>query len=171
MSPDPRAVSRSTPKSRLKKESPPRVQPGRAEESMHTMIDVAANDARQARGTVVDRALIAHVRRAADWHVMPYGWWTEVSGAHVIFDRKYRPLCRRHNDGHVEIVPSDTWTIWVKEDWLYSSPDTPYTRPKARNRVLGVVQRLGLADEIKRRRSLDRRGLLPLAPIQGRADK
>jgi hypothetical protein len=32
-----------------------------------------------------------------------------------------------------------------------------------------VVQRLGLAEEIKRRRSLDRRGLLLRAPLGGRA--
>ena len=100
---------------------------------------------------------------------MPYGWWTEASGAHVIYDRKYRPICRKHIDGRVEIVPSDTWIVFESSRHFYCGPDYPYTCPEARSRVLGVVQRLGLADEIKRRRSLDRRGLLPQASHLGRA--
>jgi hypothetical protein len=126
-------------------------------------------NARQAHDTIDDRALIAHMRRVTEWICFPYGWWTEASGAHVIYDRKYRPICRKHTDGRVEIVPSDTWIIFESSRHFYCSPDTPYTCPEARDRVLGVVYRLGLADEIKRRRSLDRRGLLPRAPWGGRA--
>jgi hypothetical protein len=116
-----------------------------------------------------DRVLIAHFRRVAEWTCLPYGWWTEASGAYVVYDRRYRPICRRHADGRVEIVPSDCWITFESSRHFYCGPDYPYTCPEARSRVLGVVQRLGLADEIKRRRSLDRRGLLPMAPHLGRA--
>jgi hypothetical protein len=126
-------------------------------------------EAPQAHTTIDDRALIAHMRRVADWRVMPYGWWTEASGAHVIYDRQYRPICRKHTDGRVEIIPSNSWITFESSHHFYCGPDYPYTCPEARSRVLGVVQRLGLAEEIKRRRSLDRRGLLPMASHLGRA--
>jgi hypothetical protein len=125
-------------------------------------------EAPQAHTTIDDRALIAHMRRVTDWRCMPYGWWTEASGAHVIYDRQYRPICR-HTDGQVEIVPSDSWITFESSSHFYCGPDYPYTCPEARDRVLGVVYRLGLVDEIKRRRDLDRRGRLPRAPFMGRA--
>jgi hypothetical protein len=133
------------------------------------MRQIISFEAPQAQNTVDDRALIAHMRRVTEWSCFPYGWWTEASGAHVVYDRKYRPICRKHTDGRVEIVPSETWITFESSRHFYCSPETPYTCPEARSRVLGVVQRLGLADEIKRRRSLDRRGLLPRAPLGGRA--
>jgi hypothetical protein len=125
---------------------------------------------RQPHNVINDRALIAHMHRFTEWICFPYGYWNEACGAHVIFDRKYRPICR-HTDGKVEIIPSDSWILFESSSHFYCSPITPYTCPKARSRVLGVVQRLGLADEIKRRRSLDRRGLLPQAPLGGRASR
>jgi hypothetical protein len=126
-------------------------------------------EAPQAHTTIDDRALIAHMRRVTNWRVMPYGFWSEASGAHVVYDRQYRLICRRSTDGTVETLPSDCWITFESSQHFYCSPDTPYTCPEARSRVLGVVQRLGLADEIKRRRSLDRRGLLPQARHRGRA--
>lgn len=74
-------------------------------------------------------------------------------------------MCRKHPSGTVEILPfartinrsrkaDDLWIDWVDERRLYTGTTHPANDARSRRRVLGVVQRLGLADEIIRRREV-----------------
>jgi hypothetical protein len=97
----------------------------------------------------------------ARWRIFPYGWWDEGDGRVVIFDRKYRPICRRYPDRRVEIVASNQEIKFVGQTWLYGTDGShPCDDRRARERVLGVVRRLGLVDELRHRRRLESRGRL-----------
>jgi hypothetical protein len=99
-------------------------------------------------------------RRRDGWFVYPYGWWTELAGAYVIFDRFYRPIARL-SSGQVEIVQSDVGIDFIDQRWFYSSGNSPFINAETRGRILGVVDRLGIMEEVERRIGLARRGLLP----------
>ncbi|MGY4467329.1 hypothetical protein ACVWWK_003011 [Bradyrhizobium sp. LB9.1b] len=107
--------------------------------------------------------LLRGMQRDRRWSPFPYGWWTEADGSHVIFDRGYRLICRKQPNGAVEILPfartgnfsgkvDDLWIDWVDQRWLYTGLTHPARDDLSRLRVLGVVQRLGVRDEIVRRR-------------------
>jgi hypothetical protein len=109
--------------------------------------------------------LLRGMQQERRWAPFPYGWWTEADGSFVIFDRGYRLICRKHTSGWVEILPfactdnfgrkaDDLWIDWVDQRWLYTGLTHPARDALSRSRVLGVVQRLGLADEIVRRREV-----------------
>ncbi|MBR0787768.1 hypothetical protein JQ631_01730 [Bradyrhizobium manausense] len=107
--------------------------------------------------------LLRGMQRDRRWSPFPYGWWTEADGSHVIFDRGYRLICRKRANGSIEIFPfastanfarmtDDLWIDWIDQRWLYRGPAHPARDEFSRLRVLGVVHRLGLQDEIVRRR-------------------
>lgn len=109
-----------------------------------------------------DAGFFAIMRRQSRWMLHPYGWWTERSGSHVVFDRKYRPICRVHPDGKVEIVRSNLWIDFLSEHFINHPSQSPNDRDGvARDKIERVVSRLGLADEIAKRRHLLRQGRLP----------
>ncbi|MCP1738200.1 hypothetical protein [Bradyrhizobium japonicum] len=109
--------------------------------------------------------LLHGMQQERRWSTFPYGWWTEADGSFVIFDRGYRLICRKRTRGSVEILPfactgnptrktDDLWIDWVDQRWLYTGVTHPARDELSRLRVLGVVQRLGLRDEIVRRREV-----------------
>jgi hypothetical protein len=108
------------------------------------------------------RKLLRQLRHAARWSLLPYGWWTDADGSFVIFDGRYRPICRKRPHGSIEIVAPGTWIAYVGQSWLYRGLVHPDNNAAARDRVLGVVQRLDLADEIARRREHVRETRTPL---------
>ena len=110
-------------------------------------------------------SLLRGMQRERRWSSAPYGWWTEANGSFVIFDRGYRLICRKRPNGAVEILPfactgnfsrktDDLWIEWNSQRWLYTGLTDPTRDALSRRRVLGVVQRLALADEIIRRREV-----------------
>jgi hypothetical protein len=49
----------------------------------------------------------------------PYGAWTERDGSVVLFDRKYKPICRyRADTSEVEVVAPDQRISFVRETWF-----------------------------------------------------
>jgi hypothetical protein len=116
--------------------------------------------------------LLRGMQRERRWAPFPYGWWTEADGSFVIFDRGYRLICRKRLNGAVEILPfactadfsrktDDLWIERVAQNWLYTGLTHPARDARSRQRVLGVVERLCLADEIIRRREVaDREWML-----------
>jgi hypothetical protein len=107
--------------------------------------------------------LLRGLHRAARWSLFPYGWWIEADGSFVIFDRRYRPICRKRPDDSVEILPfirvdyserqtNKLWIAKIGERWLYTDLTHPVANVETRQRVIGVVQHLSLANEIIRRR-------------------
>lgn len=95
-----------------------------------------------------------HLIRRTYWCFAPRGWWTEESGSHVVFDRAYRPICRVRAGRVVEIVEPDTWIEHIAEHLLHK--DTPRYCAEARRVAAGVIARLGIHDEIKRRHKIGR---------------
>lgn len=107
------------------------------------------------------RNLLVGMRRAMRWRIWPYGWWQEDDGSYVIFDRLYRPICRKRPCGTVEIVRPDQWIAYVDQRYLYTDIRHPDGNTAIAQRLFGIVQRLGIRDELARRRGLDRRRRLP----------
>lgn len=107
--------------------------------------------------------LLRGMQRERRWAPFPYGFWTEADGSFVIFDRGYRLICRKRTNGAAEILPfartgnfsrkvDDLWIDWIDQRWLYTGSTHPDRDALSRLRVLGAVRRLGIEDEIIRRR-------------------
>lgn len=92
--------------------------------------------------------------RLTYWCFAPHGRWTEASGSYVVFDRRYHPICRVYADGAVEIVKPDTSIEYVAEHFYHK--DTPRYCDEARRIAAGVIARLGIDAEIKRRLKIGR---------------
>lgn len=106
-------------------------------------------------------AFIRTVQRQRAWRLFPYGEWTERGGSRVIFDRQYRPICRIHTNGRVEIVRPETWISHIRQRFFHRgfgpSPDAA-TKAAALNVMRSCS---GMETELRRRRDLERRGILP----------
>lgn len=109
--------------------------------------------------------LIIGMKKAAQWSIFPYIYFREADGSSVVLDRRYRLICRHRQNGTVEILPfvrtdvatSKHWIRLVSQHRLYTDFSHPADDEASRQRVLGVVERLGLKDEIIRRRQALRR--------------
>lgn len=99
--------------------------------------------------------------RGARWKIFPYGAWTEAGGASVIFDRAYRPICRVRSGGAVEIVRPDHWITFKRQRWFWDGWTHPKDTAETRERLIALISRYGLEPELRRRRELEKRGLLP----------
>lgn len=110
-------------------------------------------------------SLLQGMQRERRWAPFPYGWWTKADGSFVIFDRGYRLICHRRLNGSIEILPfactsnfgrkaDDLWIERVDQCWIYTGSTHPARDARSRHRVLGVVERLGLTNEIIRRRDV-----------------
>jgi hypothetical protein len=119
--------------------------------------------------TEVD-ALLRGFRRQAELWLLCYGDWLEYSGARIIFDRCYRPICRVWPDGRHEIVPPDTFIRYRKQRFYHSGFGL-HLDPETRALVTRFITRFGLTDEFRHRRDLLRQGKLPrwdrVTPPQG----
>lgn len=109
------------------------------------------------------RDFLRILTRMHAWKIWPYGWWTEADGSFVVFDGKYRPMCRKRPNGQVELLPSDMTIDYVDQRYLYTYSTHPENCHETRERLDGVVARLGLGREIERRRMLVKRRQLPTA--------
>ncbi|MCK1685638.1 hypothetical protein [Bradyrhizobium sp. 145] len=122
-----------------------------------TDIDLDPFDAIDPRITQKARRL----HRIHRWVFFPYCWTNEPSGA-LLLDRKYHPLCRKQPDGTVEILPvADIERAPLLKPkrlrFLYGSLDHPCDTDETQQRLLCMVRRLGLEDEVYRRyEALDR---------------
>jgi hypothetical protein len=105
-------------------------------------------------------AFVRLIQRQALWHIFSYGEWIEPSGAKVVFDRQYRPICRVHVDGPVEIVSPDTWITFTAERF-YHGGFGPRPDAETRSATLEIMLRYGLELELRRRRKAARGGTLP----------
>lgn len=99
------------------------------------------------------------LHRVRRWVFFPYGYWTEPDGSFVIFDRRYHPLARKRPDGSVQILPMADLDRapqikFKKQHFLYGSIDHPCDNEEMQQRLIRVVQRLGLEEEIHRRYEL-----------------
>jgi hypothetical protein len=107
---------------------------------------------------------LASVQDPSFWSIYPHGYWLEHGKSYVLFDVKRRPICRVHSDGEVEIVRPDVWIWPISERFINHPSDCPSHRDgSARRKIEGIVARLGIADELKRRRKLEREDRLACA--------
>jgi len=93
--------------------------------------------------------------RFRSWNIFPYGWWEEADGSLVIFDRRYRPLCRKGPDGYVEILRPSDRISYIKQSHIYRLSEHPADNPVMKRRIYGIVHRLGLLPELSRRQQLE----------------
>ncbi|TGV90025.1 hypothetical protein EN801_020425 [Mesorhizobium sp. M00.F.Ca.ET.158.01.1.1] len=100
--------------------------------------------------------------RGARWRIFPYGAWIEADGAAVIFDRAYRPICRVQGEV-VEVVPPETWIAFKRQRWFYRDWTSPTINPETREKLIAIVAHYRIEPELRRRRDLERKRLLPRA--------
>jgi hypothetical protein len=98
----------------------------------------------------------SRLHRTMRWVFFPYGWWAEADRSLVVFDRRYHPLCRKHPDGTVTILPMldldrAPQIKFRKQHFLYRGIDHPCDNEDTQQRLIGAVQRLGLEEEIHHR--------------------
>ncbi len=103
---------------------------------------------------ITDKARRLH--RTRRWVFFPKGYWTERDGSFVIFDGRYHPLARKRPDGSVQILPMldldrAPRIKFKKEQFLYGGLDHPCDTEETQQRLIRVVQRLGLEEEIHHR--------------------
>lgn len=100
-------------------------------------------------------------RSLQEWAIFPYGKFIEADGAEVIFDRRYRPICRVFLDRRVEVVNPRQWINFEDQSWFYNSINHPCNNKKTRTVLLNLIEELGLAAELMARRELEENGGLP----------
>jgi len=107
-----------------------------------------------------DAEIVRLFRYFAKRKLCPYGEWTEADGSRVIFDRRYRPICRIKPDGRVEIVPTDEFIHFSKkagQRWFYEGG--AFKRdPKVRKTLIDIIKRHDLTPELRRRWDIMRNG-------------
>lgn len=97
------------------------------------------------------------LHRVYRWVFFPYGWWEEVGGSVVIFDRRFHPLCRKRTDGSIEVLPMEDINRhrsiqYQRQSFIYyGNIDHPCENKLTQRKLLAAVQRLGIEDEISRR--------------------
>lgn len=100
-------------------------------------------------------------RSFQQWEIFPYGKFFEDDGAEVIFDRRYRPICRVFPDGRVEGVNPSQWINFTDQNWFYHSGNHPRNDKSTRAALLSLIEQLGLSAELMVRRELENVGHLP----------
>jgi len=103
---------------------------------------------------IADKARRLH--RVHKWIFFPKGWITEPGRSLQMFDGRLYPLCRKQPDGAVVILPMVEFghpPIFSlrKPRFLYGSFDHPCDTEETQQRLIGVVQRLGLQEEVHSR--------------------
>ncbi|MBY5762556.1 hypothetical protein HFO06_05465 [Rhizobium leguminosarum] len=106
-------------------------------------------------------------RQASTWNIFPYGYFHKADQSSVLFDRNYRPICRVRPGGEVEIVPPQQWVAFERQEWLYVDKTAPRDCAETRRTILALVARLGIESELRSRRDLESRGLLPQRASRG----
>jgi hypothetical protein len=102
------------------------------------------------------RELLSKLDYYCRFHLIPYGYWTELDGSYVIFDRKYRVLCRVV-DGVSTVLPSDTYIDYVEQTWLYRNDEShPLFSQEMVYKLVRIVDRNGLREATKRRIPIER---------------
>ncbi|MGM4915887.1 hypothetical protein [Tardiphaga sp. 813_E8_N1_3] len=108
----------------------------------------------------IDPAITQNARglhRVRRWVFFPYGWWEEADGSLVIFDRRSHPLCRKRLDGSIEVLPMLNFNMplsikFKAQHFLYSGGrDHACEDEKTQQRLLRIVQRLGIENEVSSR--------------------
>jgi len=98
--------------------------------------------------------------RSGGWRVLPYGISFGKHGA-TVFDREYLPICSVNGAGvRLLDVHSQDWRHG-EVLYLYHDEATPRRNAETRRLCGLIVNRLGLASELKRRAVLERAGFLP----------
>lgn len=101
--------------------------------------------------TIEYGVLLTHLfRKKAIWALCPYGKWTEADDSIVIFDRRYRPICRIKSDGQKEIVPSDEYINFCTQRWFHRGIAT-YPDQETRKTISDLIEKYVIATELRRR--------------------
>ena len=108
---------------------------------------------------VIDPRIAGKARRlhrVHRWVFFPYCWTTERGGGALLLDRKFHPLCRKRPDGAVEIlrvvdIERAPLLKLKKLHFLYGSLDHPCDTEETQQRLLSMVRRLGLEEEVYNR--------------------
>jgi hypothetical protein len=116
-----------------------------------TVTDLDPFDAIDPR--ITDKARGLH--RVHRWVFFPYGCG-EANGAMTLFDGRFYPMARKNPDGSVEILPMldfkhPPMIEFKKLRFLYGSFDHPSDDEKTQQRLLAMVGRLCLGEEVYRR--------------------
>lgn len=99
---------------------------------------------------ITDKARGLH--RVHKWVFFPKGWVTEPGGSLLIFDGRLYPLCRKHSDGTVVVLPMGEFGHppmfpLERPGFLYGIKH-PCDDEETQQRLIRAVQRLGLEEEV-----------------------
>lgn len=111
-------------------------------------------------GRYTKAGFIRFLQKQTAWRLCPYGCWTELDAAGVIFDGYYRPIVRVRPGGATEIVASDAFIRFRRERFFHSGFGST---PKADTLeiITTIIATYELAPELRRRLELLRHKALP----------
>lgn len=75
---------------------------------------------------------------------LPYGFWTEQSGARVIFSRDYKPLWRLRVGYEPERVLPWEWIKFTAQEFLWDDGQTPWGSKILKGRLISFLRNNGL---------------------------
>lgn len=67
---------------------------------------------------------------------VPYGEWTEVDGARVLFSRDYKPMWRLREGSAPERVEPWLWIKFIKQNWFWNDGNPPWDVQETYNREM-----------------------------------
>jgi hypothetical protein len=84
------------------------------------------------------------------WELMhatiPYGFWQEIDGGRVVFNRRYQPLWRVRRDGSRERAERATLRDYVQTTYHFFDANPPWADAAMRRRARAVLMRDGDLD-------------------------
>jgi hypothetical protein len=75
---------------------------------------------------------------------LPYGFWTEPSGAKVLFSRDYKPLWRLREGKPPERLDPWLWINYIRETHIWPNERTPWQDSSLENDLLVALEKEGV---------------------------
>ncbi len=108
------------------------------------------------------------LRFARWWRLLPYGFWVEIDGAYVLFDRDYCPIVRIPESGPLVIVPPSERILSNEQYWFYHEETSPYLEPQTAPTILFLADDCDFGEEFDYRCELTDYGRAPYKALAKR---
>lgn len=72
---------------------------------------------------------------------LPYGYWTEEGGSHVVFSRDYKPMWRLRHGARPERLYPWLWIKWKDQTFLWDDGNTPWANSNMQRKLESFLQK------------------------------
>lgn len=79
---------------------------------------------------------------------LPYGYWVDVAGRIVVFNRRYTPIWQRQANGEIERANPHEWILWTEERW-FDAIRIRYEK-RTRERLREILRKFFVGEDLER---------------------